>query len=93
MNDGVIHERTCESCYGSLYEHISPDTRVRAASELAQYLAAKRKQIDNISSDGSMRPVWTVQIANVVEQAAPAREVEQRHQPKVLDVSADDDVQ
>lgn len=100
--DGEIHERTCESCYGSLKEHISPETRVKAASELAQYLAAKRKQIDNISSDGSMRPVWTVQIAAVIEQpktASGGSNAHSRlsgtneHHPRVLDVPSDDDVQ
>jgi len=44
---GRLLMRTCESCYGTLREKLSPDTRVRAASELAAYIAPKRKAIEH----------------------------------------------
>ena len=55
-----IGERTCLSCYGSLFENCSPDLRGRMNAELAQYVAPKRKAIDLTNSDGSMRPSWEV---------------------------------
>lgn len=88
--EGVIHERLCESCYGSLREHISPETRVKAASELAQYLASKRKQVDHTNSDGSMRPIWVVNVAQEIPQAQVA---ESKKHPRILDVPKSDDVQ
>ncbi len=39
-------ERTCQSCYGSGFERISPADRARASSELAKYVQPQMKQID-----------------------------------------------
>lgn len=49
--------RTCQSCYGSGKERISPAERSRAAAELAQYLEPKRKAIELSGSGGG--PVLT----------------------------------
>lgn len=67
-----IGERTCESCYGTLYEACSPELRGKMHSELAQYVAPKRKAIDHSNSDGSMRPTWTVTLAPEVKAPAKA---------------------
>src|SRR5690348_9649715 len=55
-----IHQRTCESCYGTLFEACSPELRGKMHSELAQYVAPKRKAVDHTNSDGSLRPSWEV---------------------------------
>lgn len=39
-------ERTCQSCYGSGFERISPADRSRACSELAKYVQPQLKQIE-----------------------------------------------
>ena len=44
--DGEVHERTCESCYGTLFEACSPELRGKMNAELAQYIAPKRKAIE-----------------------------------------------
>ncbi len=89
MTNGEIHERTCESCYGSLKEHVSPETRNKAAAELAQYLASKRKQVDLTNSDGSMRPVWVI---NVPAEVAPTQAVApQRVIDAIASPSSDDE--
>lgn len=49
---GNLHDRTCESCYGTLKEKISPGDRIRAATELAQYLMPKLKAIEVTGADG-----------------------------------------
>lgn len=46
-DDGKLHERTCESCYGTGYEKLSPDARLKAATESAQYVWPKRKAIEH----------------------------------------------
>ena len=40
-------ERTCESCYGSGKEKISPELKARMYAELAQYVRPKRKAIEH----------------------------------------------
>lgn len=45
-------DRICQSCYGSKYEKISPGERIKAASELAQYIEAKRKAIEHSGPEG-----------------------------------------
>src|SRR5215469_2800753 len=39
-------ERVCESCYGSGMENCSPELRGKMYSELAQYIAPKRKAVE-----------------------------------------------
>ena len=41
-----LGERTCESCYGSGRENCSPELRGKMYSELAQYIAPKRKAVE-----------------------------------------------
>lgn len=36
--DGTFYERVCESCYGTLLEKVSPETRAKMYSELARYI-------------------------------------------------------
>lgn len=55
-------ERTCQSCYGSGLERLSPSERLRAALDLIEYGYAKKKAVDVTNSDGSLRPSWEVVI-------------------------------
>jgi len=41
-----VGERLCESCYGTLMEHISPDLRGKMYAELANYAFPKRRAIE-----------------------------------------------
>ena len=45
-------ERTCESCYGSGKEKISPELKGKMLTELAQYKYPKRKAIDHAVEAG-----------------------------------------
>lgn len=55
-----IGERVCESCFGTLKERISPETSLKAYSELAQYEHPKRKAIEHSNPDGSLQPSWVI---------------------------------
>lgn len=46
---GADKERTCESCYGSGKEKISPELSGRMYAEIAQYVLPKRKAIEPLS--------------------------------------------
>ena len=59
LND-KLGERTCQSCYGSGFERLSPNERLRAALELLTYGHSKRSAIEVSNPDGSMRPQWVV---------------------------------
>jgi phage/plasmid primase-like uncharacterized protein len=50
--NGKVFERQCESCYGSGLERISPQTRVKAYAELAEYMHPKRKSVEVTGTDG-----------------------------------------
>lgn len=50
--DGTHYDRVCESCYGSLLEKVTPQTRANMYAELAQYIAPKRKAIEHTGADG-----------------------------------------
>lgn len=41
-----IGERTCQSCYGTLYEACNPAERGKMAAQLAEYVAPKRKALE-----------------------------------------------
>jgi len=45
-------ERTCQSCYGSGFERLSPGERLRAALEIMEYGHAKRKAVEIAGIDG-----------------------------------------
>lgn len=55
-----LGERTCQSCYGSGLERLSPGERLRAALELIGYGFAKKQAIAVTNPDGSLRPTWEV---------------------------------
>ncbi len=52
--DGTFYDRTCESCYGTKLEKVSPETRAKMYAELGNYVAPKRKALDISNSDGSL---------------------------------------
>ena len=66
-------ERTCQSCYGSKFEKVSPAERGKAAAELAQYIAPKRKAIEHSGPEGG--PMQ----AKVTVEFVGARETEAKH--------------
>jgi hypothetical protein len=47
-----IGSRICESCYGDKLERLSPETILKAASELGQYESPKKKAIEVTGEDG-----------------------------------------
>ncbi len=53
--------RTCESCYGTNKEKVTPDLRGKMYSALAEYVGSKRKAVEISNPDGSMKPPgWAV---------------------------------
>lgn len=50
--DDRTFERTCQSCYGSKFERLSPETRLRAALDAIEYGHPKRKAIEVTGKDG-----------------------------------------
>ena len=51
-DDGLPKLRGCQSCWGTLREKISPGDRLRAATELAQYVLPKLRAIEHTGKDG-----------------------------------------
>ncbi len=45
-------ERTCQSCWGSKLEKISPELKHAAYKELAKYTYPQLKQIEHSGTDG-----------------------------------------
>lgn len=60
-----LSERTCQSCYGSLFEACNPELRNKAAAELSQYIYPKRKAVELTGGDGVSLPVWQVVLPDV----------------------------
>jgi len=60
--DGSFYERTCESCYGSLYEKVTPETRLKAYADLGRYLKPTLSSATVSNPDGTLRPTWEVVI-------------------------------
>ncbi len=48
----MIAMRTCQSCYGTLFEACSPAERGKMYAELAQYQHTKLKAIEHTGADG-----------------------------------------
>ncbi len=46
LPDGGIGSRTCESCYGTLFENCSPELRGKMYAEISQYVLPKRKALE-----------------------------------------------
>ena len=61
-------KRTCESCYGSGKERISPGERCKAAAELAQYMEPKRKAIEVRATDGAGETVTLEELVKVLRK-------------------------
>lgn len=51
-----LSERTCQSCYGSGREQISPELRQRCLSDLAKYVYPTLKQIEHTGPAGEPLP-------------------------------------
>lgn len=60
--DGSFFARTCESCYGSKLEKVSPETRLKAYSGLAKYIKPELSSVAVSNPDGTLRPSWEVVI-------------------------------
>ena len=58
-------ERTCQSCYGSGFEKISPADRSRAASEISKYVQPQLKQIEVAGPNGG--PVQSTHTVRYIE--------------------------
>lgn len=57
---GGFTMRECQSCGGTLWEKIDVQTKLKADSELAQYVAPKRKAIEVSNPDGSLTPRYVI---------------------------------
>ncbi len=56
-----LSERTCQSCYGSGREVLSPKDRISAAEYLGRRLEPDLKAVELSNPDGSMKPPgWAV---------------------------------
>jgi hypothetical protein len=58
-SDGTFFDRTCESCYGSLLEKVTPDLRGKMYAELAKY---RHPQLKSVEMSG------TLALTNEIEQ-------------------------
>lgn len=68
-----IAERPCQSCFGTKWEKISVETKLRADTELASYVEAKRKAIE-VSGTPDGQPLQSrvvVEYVNVPEHTSP----------------------
>lgn len=65
--------RTCESCYGTNKEKVTPDLRGRMYAELAQYVAPKRKAIEvkNAVDANGDQSEFKIKFVNAVTQGTP----------------------
>ena len=57
--NGTFFDRTCESCYGSLLEKVTPDLRGKMYAELAKY---RHPQLKSVEMSG------TLALTNEIEQ-------------------------
>lgn len=57
--------RTCQSCYGTLFEACSPAERGKMFAELAQYRHQKLKAIE-VSGPGGQAPSWEVVVKTTI---------------------------
>lgn len=58
--ENKLLDRTCQSCYGSKLEQLSPELIAKVALEIREYGYPKRKAIEVSNPDGTMRPTWRV---------------------------------
>jgi hypothetical protein len=56
-NSDKIAQRTCESCYGDKLERLSPETILKACTELMQYEDAKKRAVEVTGEGGG--PIQT----------------------------------
>ena len=50
--ENKLAERTCQSCYGSGKENVSPELRGKMLTELANYVHPKLKAVEHTGKDG-----------------------------------------
>ena len=62
LPNGDLGMRTCESCYGTLFEACSPELRGKMNAELASYIHPKKKAVEVSNPDGTLKPSWEVVI-------------------------------
>lgn len=71
----LAEERTCQSCWGQLWEPMKPEVMLKANDMLLKRLDPELKQVDHVSSDGS-RNTWVLVRAehapNVIETSGTA---------------------
>lgn len=65
-------ERTCQSCYGTLFEAVSPMVRAQVASKMLDKLVPDLRSVDHTNTDGSMRPEWRLVLVDPLPVQAPA---------------------
>lgn len=48
----TLNDRVCQSCYGTLWEAVSPELRGKMESELAKYVYPQRKAVEHSGPEG-----------------------------------------
>lgn len=76
-------ERVCQSCWGTRWEPVKPETKLKADEMLLQRIVPTMKQIDHVSTDGSSKPSYQVAILHL----GPDGKV-QLPAPQVVDADA-----
>ena len=66
----VVAERLCQSCYGTGWEVLTPETLLKARIAIFDKLVPSLKQVEHSNTDGTMRPQWVVQMVQVAPQGA-----------------------
>lgn len=65
-----LGQRTCESCYGTMKDKVTPQLRGQMYSELAQYIGSKRKAVELSNPDGTLKPSWDI---NYIGEKGPEK--------------------
>ena len=82
--DPTFGMRTCQSCYGSLFEHVDPNVRIKASGMILDKTVPSLKQIDHVSTDGSTRKIW-----EIVEVPSPVEVEGHSQSPTMLQAPMD----
>lgn len=75
-----VAERLCQSCYGTGWEILAPETLLKARIAIFDKLVPSLKQVEHTGDAAAQHPGWVVQIVNAV---APAGGGGERVPPQV----------
>ena len=70
-----VAERLCQSCYGTGWEILAPETLLKARIAIFDKLVPSLKQIEHTGDAAATHPGWVVQIVNAVAPAGGGERV------------------